>query len=51
MTFRLSSTIAVGQKIKTAHGWRKVTAVTTEGAQVKEGIVKFGDVFYGWKLK
>ena len=51
MTFKLSSTVVAGQQIKTEYGWRKVIAVTTEGAQVKEGIVKFGDTVYGWKIK
>lgn len=49
MAFKLSRSIAVGQQIKTANGWRKVLEVTDEGAKVKDGIVKFGDTVYGWK--
>jgi len=49
MNFKLGTNIESGQKIKTLHGWRKVKEVTIEGAVVKEGIIKFGDIVYGWK--
>ena len=49
MTFRLSTSIAVGQQIRTQNGWRKVLEVTDEGAKVRDGFVKFGDTVYGWK--
>ena len=50
MTFKLGKTITVGHKIKTRDGWRKVIEVTSEGAVVKEGLIKFGDIVYGWKI-
>jgi hypothetical protein len=49
MTYTLSKNIQVGQRIKTAKGWRKINAVVGEGAMVKEGIVPFGSTIYGWK--
>jgi hypothetical protein len=49
MTFKLSSNIKAGQKIKTKDGWRKVKEVTDVGAVVKEGVIMFGDTVYGWK--
>ena len=51
MTFKLSTTIKVGHKIRTTAGWRTVKAVTDEGAVVKEGVIKFGDTVLGWKSK
>ncbi len=50
MTFNLSTSILVGNKIKTTNGWRKVKKVTDEGALVKEGIIKFGETIFGWKV-
>ena len=49
MDLVLGENILVGQKIKTALGWRKVKQVTDEGAVVKEGVVKFGAPVFGWK--
>lgn len=49
MTFKLSSSIKAGQKIRTAEGWLVVTEVTEEGAMTKAGLIKFGDTVYGWK--
>ena len=51
MTFKLSKSIAVGQKIRTSDGWMTVIEVTDEGAVTKSGIVKFGETVYGWKAK
>jgi len=51
MTFTLSNSIKKGQSIKTPNGWRKVKEVSSEGAIVKEGLIKFGDTVYGWKAK
>jgi hypothetical protein len=49
MTFKLGTNIKAGQQIKTSAGWRKVIHVTDEGAETKDGIVKFGETVYGWK--
>lgn len=49
MYFTLNDTIKIGQKIKTINGWRKIKEVTEEGAIVKEGVIKFGQIVYGWK--
>jgi len=49
MTFKLSTNIQAGQKIKTRNGWRKVKEVTQEGAVVKEGVILFGETVFGWK--
>jgi preprotein translocase subunit YajC len=49
MTFKLSKSIQVGQKIHTGAGWAVVTEVTEEGAVTKHGLIKFGDTVYGWK--
>ena len=49
MVFRLGKNIKVGQKIRTASGWRKVLSVTDEGAKTKDGVIKFGETVYGWK--
>ena len=49
MTFTLGTNIKAGQQIKTAKGWRKVLSVTDEGAETKDGTVKFGETVYGWK--
>ena len=49
MTFKLSSSIKAGQKIKTSAGWLTVTEVTEEGAITKAGLIKFGATVYGWK--
>lgn len=49
MIFTLGTNIKVGHKIKTSCGWRKVKELTAEGVLVKEGIIKFGDILYGWK--
>ncbi len=51
MSFVLGKNIQVGQKIKTQKGWRKVREVTEKGARVTEGIIEFGSVVYGWKIK
>ncbi len=51
MTFKLSTGIKVGHKIKTINGWRKVREVTDEGALVREGIIKFGETVCGWKAR
>lgn len=51
MTFKLGRNIKVGQKIKTADGWRKVKEVTEKGAIVKGDLVPFGSTVYGWKAK
>ena len=49
MTFKLSSSIKAGQKIKTSAGWVVVTEVNAEGAVTKAGLIKFGETVYGWK--
>ena len=49
MTFKLGTNIKAGQQIKTAKGWIKVLSVTDEGAETKDGMVKFGETVYGWK--
>ena len=49
MKFTLSTNIEIGQKIKTANGWRKIKEITEDGAMVKEGLIRFGDTVYGWK--
>lgn len=49
MTFTLSNNIKVGQKIKTINGWRKVKDIIDSGVVVKEGIIEFGSIVYGWK--
>lgn len=51
MTYKLGTNVCVGQKIKTAQGWRKIKEVTNSGAVVKEGIINFGEVIYGWTIK
>ncbi len=51
MKFVLSKNIEAGQKIRTANGWRKIKQVTEEGVIVKEGLVEFGEVIYGWKKR
>lgn len=51
MTFTLSKSIKVGQKIKTDSGWRKVKEVTDDGVIVKEGLIKFGSRVFGWKAE
>jgi hypothetical protein len=49
MQFKLGTNIKVGQKIKTADGWRKIKEVNSCSARVKEGLVTFGSIIYGWK--
>ena len=49
MTFKLSKSIQVGQKINTSNGWAVVREVTEEGAVTKHGLIKFGETVYGWK--
>lgn len=49
MQFKLGNNVKSGQKIKTANGWRKIKQVNSDGAIVKEGLVKFGDIILGWK--
>lgn len=49
MRFKLGTNIKAGQQIKTKNGWRKVLSVTDEGAEVKDGLIKFGDTIFGWK--
>jgi len=51
VTFKLGKTVAIGQKIKTANGWRKVLDITDVGVLTKDGVTAFGDTIYGWKLK
>ena len=51
MKMTLGKTIAKGQKIKTCAGWRTVLEVTEHGARLKEGVLEFGDVIFGWKVK
>ena len=51
MNMVLGTNIEAGQKIRTAWGWRKIQSVTSEGAVVKEGLVKFGEPVFGWKAK
>jgi len=51
MTFKLGKNIQIGQKIKTSLGWRKIKNVTSDGAVVKEGLIKFGSTVYGWKAQ
>ena len=51
MTFKLSTSIEVGHKIKTGKGWRKVIEVNEEGAKTKDELIKFGDTVYGCKAK
>ena len=48
MNYKLGTNIQVGQKIKTSNGWRKVLRVTDSGVTVKEGIISFGEIIYGW---
>ena len=49
MTFKLSGNIKVGQQIKTVDGWRKILSINQDGAIIKDGTVKFGELIYGWK--
>jgi len=49
MTFKLGSTIKVGNKIKIYNGWYTVNEVTAEGAMTEGGLIKFGTTVYGWK--
>ena len=49
MTFTLSESIKEGQKIKTSKGWRKVKKVEIDGVVIKEGLIAFGSIIYGWK--
>lgn len=51
MTYKLGKNVEVGQKIKTANGWRKIKAISDDGAMVSDEFVKFGNVVYGWKIK
>jgi len=51
MIFTLSESVKASQKIKTSLGWRKVLSVGASGVMVKEGLVRFGEVVYGWKAK
>jgi len=50
MIFKLGTNIKAGQQIKTASGWRKILSVTDEGAETKDGLIKFGEIVYGWKI-
>lgn len=51
MDFKLGNTIKADQKIKTIAGWRKIVSVKKDGVIVKEGLIKFGETIYGWKVK
>ena len=51
MKFVLSENVKVGQKIKTGKGWRKIKEVNKSGAMVKEGLIQFGSLIFGWKAK
>ena len=51
MRFTLGTNVQAGQKIKTEKGWRKIKSVNGSGAVVKEGLIEFGSIIYGWKLK
>ena len=51
MVFKLGNNIKAGQRIKTQSGWRKVIEVTERGAIVKEGVIEYGQIVYGWKIK
>ncbi len=51
MTFKLSKSVQIGQKIKIANGWRKILDITDVGVLTKDGVTAFGDIVYGWKSK
>ena len=51
MTFKLSSSVQVGNKIKTNSGWRKVKSVLIDRVTLSDGFVMFGETIYGFKNK
>ena len=49
MTYELGTNVKVGNQILLKTGWKKITKVGEEGAEVSGGFIAYGWKIYGWK--